>query len=208
MSGVQWLLVLSGGLAGALFTQAINWLVYIVRCPRLGITSSPDERGCVVETPATLLRSGTTINGRQRYLRICMKNRGWTAALGVNVSATTIEYSVQNSGAQLVFAEEVLELHLALSDRTEFALPRGAHRFVDVLCVEEFGSGPDIRFAFAQIPSRFSLLGFARGQYCLGVIATAQNTRPKKQSIFWNWDGTFDGLHIIRRRRYTFWARN
>jgi hypothetical protein len=96
-----------------------------------------------------------------------------------------------------VFAEEVLEFQLALSERTVFDLPPGAHRFIDVFFVEDFGFGVTNRFAFAQVTLRFSFLEFGKGRYSVRVVATAQNAWPKKEQVNWNWDGTLAGQNIL-----------
>jgi hypothetical protein len=64
-------------------------------------------------------------------VRMRVDNKGRETAHGVCLSATEIEFRT-NVGVT-VFADEVLEFLLALSDcRVIFDLPPGAHRFIDV----------------------------------------------------------------------------
>ena len=126
-----------------------------------------------------------------------VENEGRTTAHGVSLSATEITFCAPGAGKKTL-AEEVLEFKLALSqpERTDFDLPPGAHRFVDVFSAANFGTAITFTFAFAQIPARLPLLGFGTGSYSVAVIATAENAAPKKRHISWRWDGTLAGLDI------------
>jgi hypothetical protein len=73
----------TGGLAGALFTQLMALVAYLVSRPRLHLVFASTERGCVVATPAGR-------SARQRWLKIRVENRGWFAADEVNVSAAAL----------------------------------------------------------------------------------------------------------------------
>jgi hypothetical protein len=121
----QWLLIFSGGLAGALLTQLISLFVYLVSRPRLHLTFATAERGCVVDTPARSSAAlGNVTNARQRWLKIRVENRGWIAAHVVNVSAAEISFYGRNRPVQ-IYAEEVLDFPLALGGgRTTFDLAR------------------------------------------------------------------------------------
>ena len=109
-------------------------------------------------------------------------NKGLKTAHNVCVSATEIEFRATGT---TVFADEVLEFLLALSDgRAIFDLPPGGHRFIDVFFVEDFGNVTP-RFGFAQTPHRLSLLGFGKGSYSVRVVATADNASAKHSRISW-----------------------
>jgi hypothetical protein len=55
MSGRDWILVLTGGLAGAALNQLANFIVYLLSRPILKLTFRPSVPGCEVNTPAYLL---------------------------------------------------------------------------------------------------------------------------------------------------------
>src|SRR5215469_5317495 len=101
---------LSGGLAGALLTQCISLFVWWWRRPQLRLTFAQSQRGCNVFTPARV-NSGVP-KGKQRWLRIHVRNEGLTTAHHVNVSATEIVF-YGKIGSPQFFAEEVLDLRLA-----------------------------------------------------------------------------------------------
>jgi hypothetical protein len=186
-----WLIAFTGGLAGALFTQLIALIVYLVSRPRLHLVFASTERGCVVDTPAGA-------NSTQRWLKIRVENRGWIAAHQVNVSAA--EISLQGKGVPpQLYTEEVLDFPLALGEgRTTFDLAPGAHRFVAVFLADQhLSQAATARFAFTQTPRRFQQLGIGGvGVYSVWVIATAHNATARKRRINWDWNGTVAGLRI------------
>ena len=183
----------TGGLAGALFTQLIALVAYLVRRPRLHLVFSSMERGCVVDTPAGA-------SARQRWLKIRVENRGWTAAHEVNVSATEISFEARTAPVQ-IYAEEVLDFPLALGGgRSTFDLAPGGHRFVAVFFAQDSVQVSKAQFAFPpnQTPLRFNQLGIGDvGAYSVWVIATAHNATARKRRINWDWNGTVDGLRTI-----------
>jgi hypothetical protein len=190
-----WLTAVTGGLAGALCTQLITLIVYLVSRPRLHLAFAATERGCVVDTPAG---AGNVTNARQRWLKIRVENRGWIAAHQVNVSAAEISFEGRNAPVQ-IFAEEVIDFPLALGEgRSTFDLAPGAHRFVAVFLAEEqLGRGATARFAFVQTPLRFQQLRIGSdGAYSVRIIATARNASAKTGRINWDWNGTIAGLRI------------
>jgi hypothetical protein len=111
-----WLSVLLG-MVGSALTIGVGGIVWFIRRPRLHLLFTADVRGCRVDTPSNV--------GQQRVLRLFVKNRGWTAAHNVNVCAVKLEYYPQ-TGGRSEQADEVLDYHLALSDRTVFDLASGA----------------------------------------------------------------------------------
>jgi len=173
------------------------WLTasYLVSRPRLHLAFASKERGCVVDTPAG---AGNVTTATQRWLKIRVENRGWTAAHQVNVSAAEISFQSKGARAQL-YTEEVLDFPLALGEgRTTFDLAPGAHRFVAVfLADQQLGQAATARFAFTQTPRRFQQLGIGDvGAYSVPVIATAHNATARKRLSNWDWDGTVAGLRI------------
>jgi hypothetical protein len=116
--------LIGGGLAGAAFTQLVNWW----RQPVLRIVFAASDRGCALDTPAAIRdESGNIIaQGQQRNLRVRVDNEGRSTAHGVNLCVTEITF-YPSAGTADIFDEEVLDLSLSLSDRTvAFDLGRGA----------------------------------------------------------------------------------
>jgi hypothetical protein len=188
-----WLALLSGmsllsGVLGSVVTLAVTGLVFLVRRPKLRMTFTAVQRGCVVDTPSQ--------GGQQRALRIFVENRGWTTAHNVNVSAIELAFYPQ-VGTPSGLVDEVLEFHLALSDVTRFDLAQGAHRWVDVVFADDLGQGVTLRLGFLVRPLRLTLLNFGqRGSYSFEVIATGDNASAKRQRINFHWDGSLRGLRI------------
>jgi hypothetical protein len=185
--------LLFGGLAGAGFTQLISFLVYKYRRPRLEFVFSASRDGCIVDTsyPSDARRPG-----KQRWLRVCVKNAGRTTAHKVNVCATKIEF-FGKTDPNVMFTDEVLDLRVALSHLPTFDLPPGLHRFVDLFAVEDVGQGANPFFAFAIIPDRLPLLQWGVGSYCVHLIAVADNADPKMKPFNFHWDNrTIEDLTI------------
>lgn len=190
--------IFSGGLVGALVTLLASGAIYLIWRPRLRVFFSEATRGCAVDTPAWGKdQSGNVINGQQRVLRVFVENRGWTTAHNVNVSATELTF-FPVSGSPSMLVDEVLEFHLALSDRSMFDLAPGAHRWVDIAYADDFGRPVELRFGFAAAPpARLSLLGFGgTGRYSFALLATADNAGAETRRIDWHWDGSRAGLRI------------
>jgi hypothetical protein len=184
-----------GGLAGAFFREIAEW----PRRPQLELIFAPNDRGCVVDTPAT---QGAR-PGRQRYLRLRVRNIGRTTAHDVTVGLTEITFHSEVGNADL-FDKEVFELPLSMSQptQTRFDLPRQGHHFVDIFCVEEFESVPiAMRFSFLRMPARLAARGYGRGSYSLAIFASARNAPSKTGRISWQWNGTVSGLNIVQPRR-------
>ena len=185
----------TGGLAGALLTQLIALVAYLVSRPRLHLVFASTERGCVVDTPAG---AGNVTTATQRWLKTRVENRGWTAAHQVNVSAAEISFQGRNVPPE-IYTEEVLDFPLAFGEgRSTFDLAPGAHRFVCVfLANQQLGQAATAQFAFIETPRRFQQLGIGGvGAYSVWVIATAHNATAKKRRINWDWNGTVTGLLI------------
>jgi hypothetical protein len=185
----------SGGLAGAVLNQVVAAVLSWLRRPKLKINFSSNERGCLVLTDATY----AGVPGQMNVLRIHIANTGRSTAHNVGVSSVEISYSAATpeSGTNLM-QEEVLDLHLALSDRTTFDLPRGLHRFVDIFYVDA-PPGQDISFRWAfKTPQRIATHRFGAGDYSMKIIATAENSGAKDRRINWRWDGSLAGLTIIQ----------
>src|SRR4051812_14339421 len=156
----DWFLVLSGGLAGALFSHLIGWW----RRPRLKLSFRADVAGCAVNTPAYYEdEAGQRIDIEQRYLRLKVENRGRTSAHGVNVCVTRIEFYPPD-GNLILFDEEVLDLPVALYDRNIFDFPRRGHRFMDVFAVHESAAGLAWNFGFVKPPMRLYMRAYGPGQ--------------------------------------------
>lgn len=181
---------LLAGIAGALLTLCVQGLVWLWRRPQLAL--SWNAHGCEITTP--------TAGGQQRVLRLFIKNDGRTAAHNVNVSVIELSHWDLGAAAETAIAvDEVLDLHLGMSDRTVFDLAPGAHHWVDLAFVDDIGRGPSFRFGFIKEPMRLALQGFgSQGNYSASVIATAENAKAKTLRVNWEWDGTLEGL-IFRR---------
>jgi hypothetical protein len=96
----------------------------------------------------------------------------------------------------------VLELRLALTDRTEFDLAPGGRRWVDVAYADEIGGNHALRFGFQTVPMRLDQLGFGGcGYYAFKVVITADNATSITSRINYSWNGTCQGLRIER----TWW---
>ena len=65
-----------------------------------------------------------------------VENYGLTTAHNVCVASTRLEL-YPTSGHPQALADEVLEIDLALVDRSVFDLPSRAHRWVDIVYVDE-----------------------------------------------------------------------
>jgi hypothetical protein len=190
-----WLIVVLAALAGAVLTQLFNALTLWYRQPALRLAFSKNEAGCLVDAPARFTINGKSVVGVQRCLRIKVKNTGRSIARSVNVCVTEIIfYDLSSQGR--VFAEEVLDLPLALSRRAVFELAPGGHRFIDLFFVDDPGTGPALRFPFNPMPDRLALQGFGPGSYSAAIFATAENASSCRRRLFWHWDGTVPGLVI------------
>jgi hypothetical protein len=188
----DWFLVLSGGLAGALFSHFIGWW----RRPRLKLSFQSDVAGCAVDTPAYGEdEGGQTIEVDQRYLRLKVENRGRTSARGVNVCVTKIEF-YSPAEDTFLFDEEVLDLPVALYGRNVFDLPRRGHRFMDVFAVEANAAGLGWRFGFVAPPLRLYRRAYGPGHYFVTVFASANNARSVVRRFQWYWDGTHRGAMV------------
>jgi hypothetical protein len=187
--------VLFGGLAGAVLNQLAAFIVYQWKKPKLEAVFSEAASGCVADTPLHVI-TGKRI-GDQRYLRVCIRNQGRTAAHGVNVCSTEIQF-YPKSGPAVTFSREVLDLKLALSSEVIFNVGAGGHRFVDLFSVSETSATKAVsfEFGFAKTPFSIMLLGLGNGSYSALVFVTADNAASVKARISWHWEGSLTGLHI------------
>jgi hypothetical protein len=190
---------LGGGLAGAIVTILSNLALTRWRRPILEIRFDDSVRGCAASTPAILQPAGT--RGTQRTLRLRVRNVGKTTAHAVNVCATEIAHTEIATGRTILFSEEVIDLVMALSDRTVFDLAPGAFRFVDVFYSESFGERTSFRFAFPVQPIRLGLLGMGIGDYSMVVVTTGSSLSSSQHRIDWTWDGSVEGAAITGCRR-------
>jgi hypothetical protein len=181
------LLVATGGLAGAILTQLLQqWIVPLLWRPRLHVVFSPDMPGCVVETQ-------TVLGVPQRYLRLKIVNTGRSSAEHVEISITRISFRAQNEH-QRQFRDEVLDLKVAMTGAYPFRLPREGHRFVDLVFTKiENGATHD----FVKNPMAMQTFGFGVGDYSANVFASANSARSRRVTVDWTWDGTFDGLEAL-----------
>ena len=118
---------LTGGLAGSVLTLLFGALRDWNRRPKLRLSFAEGAKGCVVNTPLQMKgpSSGEVIaTGRQRVLRMLVENYGRTTAHKVCVSSTRLALT-PIAGRPEELADEVLEFHLALVDRSIFDLPPG-----------------------------------------------------------------------------------
>jgi hypothetical protein len=181
------------GVFGSALTLIVGTLVFLARRPRLMAFFASRTRGCVVDTPSAV--------GQQRTLRVLVENWGWTSAHDVVVSVWRIAFYPPN-GVCATVADEVLELRLALTERTAFDLPPGGRRWVDVAYADEAGGDNALRFGFPTVPMRINQLGFGGvGYYSFKVVITAHNASAVPIQINWSWNGTRQGLSIER----TWW---
>ncbi len=215
LSYLNWLPVLSGGLAGAILTLVGQYVVAWWNRPILRVTFSQNESGCEVDTPAHV-RAGDVVvaNCQQRYLRLKVRNRGKSSAKNVSICVTEIAYTAAGAGAT-VFAEEVFDLKLALTaDRAVFNLAGGGHRFIDLVhtwvCTPLPGAPPlplpqagcQARrdFDFLTSAVRLEDLNFTRGRYRMRVFVSAENAASSTDELGFSWDGTLHGLQIVAPR--------
>jgi hypothetical protein len=194
MSAQAWLVALSGGLAGAVLTQLSTQGLAWWRRPKLRISFSVNEPGCVVDTPADFTdKQGVTKRGQQRVLRVRVSNDGRTTARRAGVAVIEIMFHPSAGGAQIV-TDDVLDLGLAIRGDTQFELPPGTHRFVDLFFVDELAGQVAGRFAFTT-PLRFLPLGLGTpGSYSMRVMAMCDDRKAVKQRADWQWDGSREGL--------------
>jgi len=193
----------SGGVAGALLTQGVTIFLGWWRKPVLKIIFAANEPGCVVDTPAVQLGSDRTIaaHGNQRYVRVKLQNIGRSTANGVIVSIQHITFYPTNTGQPSVFAEEVFDLSVSLSQlSTPFDLGCGAYRFLDLFCSEQFGSGPvTTRFSVRNPTGRHPQLfvgGGDAGSYAVRLFASSNQSDSVSATLQWHWDGALHGLTI------------
>jgi hypothetical protein len=188
--------LIGGGLAGAVFREVIvNWWSQ----PNLSVIFDENDPGCALNDIPGLRcdENGREIaRGQQSYLRIRINNKGRSTAHGVTICVTKIEF-FSNGGDEHIFDEEVLELPVALSERTTFDLPRDGHRWVDLFCVEDFGKGVERRFAFLKPSGRLYLRPYGAGKYYATIFASSNNSSSEHAKVCWRWDGRLIGLHIL-----------
>jgi hypothetical protein len=214
---IPWISALTGGFAGAVLTQVVQWFLGWWRRPILELSFSEDTSGCVVETPGHLTRrhGDQTIivaTSRYRYLRLRIRNRGVSSARNVNVCVTRISYSAPGAGDN-EFAEEVFDLRLGMRGDTVFNLAAGAHQFMDLVYtavhtrvasadtaiqIPQPPAGCDAVywFDFKQSPDRLIERGFLRGRYSASVFASAENAESIQTTIRWRWNGALNELNI------------
>lgn len=113
---------LSGGLAGALLTQVVGWFGRYWMRPILEVGLNSTIPGCVATTPALRDRDGERTVGLQQSFRVQVRNAGRTTAQSVNVCATEISFSPAKGQKTIHFGEEVVDLLMSLSGRTELGL--------------------------------------------------------------------------------------
>jgi hypothetical protein len=200
------LIILSGGLAGAILTLGVQSFVRYRNRPRLGISFYADDPGCTVNTPGYLVNGDGALatdgdgNPRivqQRYLRIKIRNFGRSFARDVIAYVTRISYRPVD-GQEQVFAEEVFDLKLALTGKQSvFNLAPDSHRFVDLVhSQQERNQAVGLGFDFVIGAVRLGLLGFGVGQYEMRMFVAADNGQSVSDTLRFSWDGTLNGLTI------------
>src|SRR5262245_44460503 len=163
MESAGWLTLLgTSGLLGFILRPAIERTFTRFFRPRLVIEFPGGDPGCEVPTPV----EGTT-EPTQNHLRIRLRNRGRTTAQKVAIYGADLRHWIDagTGDPDFEFREEVLDLHLALSDVAEFRLAPGAHRFVDLCHVVRGDS--QICWDFVQKPLRLYNRKFGAGRYRL-----------------------------------------
>jgi hypothetical protein len=194
------LLVLTGGLAGAFFTQLIAFFTYLYRRPGLKLVFKPNVPGCTVDVPGHV--GETTEWVPLRYLRVKAENVGRTTAHGVSVCVTKLEFWDRTSGTNK-FDEEVLELPVALYSREVFDLAPGAYRYLDVFFAWDSSEPWNFRFAFVNASTSAGRIYepeynkvYGRGSYRAHVLATAENALAYSDQLDWHFEGTRESLTI------------
>jgi hypothetical protein len=189
---------LSGGLAGALFKAVWDWWWR----PILVVRFTPDIDGCVVDT------DGIPTDANKRpianaapipcsYLRLHVRNRGWSFARNVSVSVTRITFRAPGAGTR-ESAEEVLDLKVAMIEKLTVNLAMGAHRFFDVVHAE---GDNKLVVDFDLAPLRLNSQGYDAGNYVLRVFVAAENVTSVPATIRWTWNGPKNSLQITGQGR-------
>lgn len=199
-SGTLLVSLLSGFLA-LLLMEALKWH----RRPKLSVSFSPFDLGLVVDTPARQTElDGSSIEGRQRALRLIIRNTGKTTAHRVTVSMVEFCYFPKASKPQYLF-DEVLDLARALTGHASFDLGPKSHRWIDLAFSDDFEAStpPPLRFGFASSvlePARLREMGFGNpGHYHSVVVASSENAEATSpQRLNWVWSGIpCEGLSAV-----------
>ena len=107
-----------------------------------------------------------------------------------------IEHAQQGAGPQNLFAEEVLDLGLALTGERVFNLAAEGHQFVDLVHTQTVGQqAAALLFDFERGPARLAQRGFGVGTW-FTIFVSAENANSLRTEARWSWDGTLDGLVI------------
>jgi len=194
-----WDAMMTGGLAGALFTFCIPGFLRWLKRPILKVWFDDGVEGCLINTPA---QEGI----EQCYLRLKVQNSGRSeTARDVSVCVVKLKHEAKVKGAS-IFEEEVLDLKLAMThDKVVFRLAQGAHRYIDLFHTQKdsagIGSTPD--FTNNEIPKRLrrAMQDWGAGTYRFEVFASAENAKSVHCVVSFFWDGQFPGLRIIGNTR-------
>src|SRR5689334_19047678 len=147
--------VLSGGVAGSIVTLFGQRIITYCIAPELHIDFGEDRSGCRVRTPAMI--DGNEVE--QHYLRLRIRNNGWSTAKNVSVVVTGIAVDDQE------FDEEVLDLHTSISAKLTFDIGRKGYRFVDLFHLVRELPAVGAMFDFVATPIRFRRISAERHSF-------------------------------------------
>jgi hypothetical protein len=184
------LVLLTGGLAGALLTNIWKSVKEHRQRPQLNVVFNDEDQGCniiTVTTPA------------EHWVRVKIINEGRSTARGVSVCVTTLTLDGPSTGSRQ-FLEEVFDLKVAnYKDVSPFVLaPNGGYRYLDVCHIKDGEAffRYDLRPEIGRL--RVREFGMKRGTYGADIFVSADNAEAFKKTIIWEWDETFHGLNKLR----------
>jgi hypothetical protein len=154
--------------------------------PELLIDFRENIPGCRVRTP--VIGRGPSIE--QHYVRLRIRNNGWTTAKNVSVVIT----GVALGDAQ--FNEEVLDLQTSISGKPTFDIGRAGYRFVDLFHLVNDPPAVRAAFDFVTTPARFQSIATEPQVFSARVFVSADNASSASRRVMLRWDGTFEGLRI------------
>jgi hypothetical protein len=182
---------LTGGLAGALFTNICKSVQEHRQRPRLNVVFNDEDNGCKIKT--------VTTPAEYYWVRVKIINEGRSTARGVSVCVTTLTLDGHSTGRRQ-FLEEVFDLKVAnYKDVFPFILaPNGGYRYLDVCHIKDGDAffRYDLQAELERLRARE--FGMKRGTYEADIFVSADNTEAVKKTIIWEWDGSFHGLNKFR----------